>query len=99
MPACLYGTSESQAIDRRKIFIHNIHELLAYFQDDEDVYGSDSDSGPLLLGYSLTGHPIYSPLDVDGALHSDLDTCNVKYKYKYIHNQHIIKYDKAKINH
>ena len=99
MPACLYGTSESQAIDRRKIFIHNIHELLAYFQADEDVYGSGS--GPLLLGYSLTGHPIYSPLDVDGAIHSDLDNCNVKYKYKYkyIHNQHIIKYDKAKINH
>ena len=85
MPACLYGTSELQAIDRRKVIIHNVHELLTHFQADADEYGS----GPRLLGYSLTGHPIYSPLDLDGALHPDLDNCNVT----YTHNQHTHMYD------
>jgi hypothetical protein len=69
-PACLYGVSKDEAILRRKQYIDDLFELTNSFEGL---------SGPLLIGYSLSGYPIYSPLDSRGALHKFLDNCNGKF--------------------
>ena len=72
-PACISITSAQTAIERRRTFVNDIYEILVTFED------RSMSSGPMLLGYSLTGNPIYSPLDESGMLHSNLDNCNGKY--------------------
>ena len=68
-----------EKVRRRRVFIHDTHELMEFF---DDTYSD----GPDILGYSLSGYPIYSPLNENGALHENLDNCNGKYvdgKYGY----------------
>lgn len=67
-PACLDNNATSSAY--RKVIVSEIHELLHSFEDF---------STPKILGYSLTGYPIYSPLDAQGQLHDNLDNCNGKF--------------------
>lgn len=71
-PTCLYATTEAEAITRRRLHVHDIFDLLEYFE-------SELHNAPLLLGYSLAGIPIYSPLREDGSLVENLDNCNGKY--------------------
>lgn len=79
-PTCILDTLKGIAnADKRKVWVDDIFSLL-------DAY-SGSDSGisiipftpPTVIGYSLTGFPIYSPFDENGLLHTGLDNCNGKY--------------------
>jgi hypothetical protein len=71
MPSCIYDIDESEVIEKRRTYIQDIHELLDSFPQS---------TGPLILGYSTTGFPIYSPLNSRGLLHENLDNCNGKFE-------------------
>eukprot|EP01041_Mallomonas_annulata_P009845 gene9845-20480_t len=68
MPSCILNNLNE--INRRKSHVKEIEELLDYFQ---------SYHGHYILGFALSGYPIYSPFDSRGHLHEDLDSCNGKY--------------------
>jgi hypothetical protein len=87
MPACIYDTGEVEIkrdstvvpaiIDKRRRYVASLHELIDEFQ---------ALKGPRLLGYSLSGYPIYSPLTERGIQQTGMDNCNGKFvdeKFEY----------------
>lgn len=68
MPACIVDSSDT--VNKRKTLISDVHELLDAFQ----TYPQ-----PSIVGYSLTGYPIYSPLNERGLLQDGLDSCNGRF--------------------
>jgi hypothetical protein len=68
VPTCLFVSSNS-AVDQRKMLAEDVIQLLEAFS---------SYDGPQVLGYTLTGRPIYSPLTDEGSVYDDLDNCNGK---------------------
>lgn len=68
LPACILDTSDT--VNKRKTLINDVHELLDGFQNF---------FGPHIVGYSLSGYPIYSPYDWRGQLQEQLDSCNGKF--------------------
>ena len=88
MPTCIHSRlrrvnnskftlalDEDDKVKRRRSYISDMHELLQYFEEEEE----EGSEGPVILGYALSGHPIFSPLETSGVLHADLDNCNGKY--------------------
>lgn len=67
MPTCIKDSTDSRS--KREIQISDIHELL------ESFIGIP----PSILGYSITGYPIFSPYTSRGLLQSGLDNCNGKF--------------------
>lgn len=59
--------------DRRKKYVTDIYDLLDFF---ETTPGQKSSQ---IIGWTTTGHPIYSPYNDRGLLHDDLDNCNGKF--------------------
>jgi hypothetical protein len=70
-PTCLQE-SVVVASALRKIAVGDVAELW------EDFYSGLNDPMPMLVGYTLTGHDIYSPFASDGSVHESLDNCNGK---------------------
>ena len=68
LPACILDTSDTE--NKRKTLINDVHELMDGFSN---YYG------PRIIGYSITGYPIYSPYDWRGHLQDSLDSCNGKF--------------------
>lgn len=69
MPSCILN--KNNIIQNRMNYIIDVDELLDAFQD---YFGS------FILGYTLSGHPIYSPYDSNGRLQQhSLDNCNGKF--------------------
>lgn len=68
MPSCL-GLGIRESSIRRLSFVDDVLDLLDSFEG----------RAPSILGYSLAGYPIYSPLDVAGTPHASLDNCNGRF--------------------
>ncbi len=58
---------------RRKQYVTDIEQLL------EGFTGTPGEKYPQIIGWVATGHPIYSPYNERGLLHSNLDNCNGKF--------------------
>jgi len=58
---------------RRMRYVQDPHDLLEAFQ------GTPGQKSAQVVGWTLEGHPIYSPFNHRGLLHEDLDNCNGKF--------------------
>ena len=67
-PVCIGNNATYNS--NRKLIVSEIHELLTFYEDFP---------APKIVGYSISGYPIYSPLDALGQLHDNLDNCNGKF--------------------
>ena len=68
-----YNEDRYQYELRRMRYIDDVESLLDGF------VGTPGEKYPQVLGYTTTGHPIYSPYNKRGLLHTDLDNCNGKF--------------------
>ena len=79
IPSCVLtplnrGASPLGNRERRRRYIHSAHELLDSFE------GTAAMDSPVVIGWALTGHPIFSPFTARGLHpHPGLDSCNGKF--------------------
>ena len=76
LPSCVLsptGMTRRGYQDRRRRYVDTMDELLDGFE------GTAAMSGPVVIGWALTGHPIYSPFTPRGLLQAGLDNCNGKF--------------------